>query len=80
MDIADVLLAISSTEESTFNEFVSGLPEVPSDSTEWSELFQQLDHLESAGLVEIDRGYNNRINSLQLTADGVQQVKETLRK
>lgn len=79
MTITDILLAISSTEESTFNEFVSGLPDKPEESSEWAELFQQLDYLESLELVVIDRGYNSRINSLQLTEHGVQHVKEAIR-
>lgn len=79
MNTIDVLLAIPATEPASFNEFLHGLPEVPTESSEWAELFQQLDHLESTELVEIDRGFNNKINSLQLTEHGAQHVKEALR-
>lgn len=79
MNTTDVLLAISATEECNFNEFLNGLPEIPSDSEQWKELFQQLDHLASAGLVSIDRGYNNRINGMQLTQEGIEHAKEAIR-
>lgn len=79
MNITDILLAISATEECTFNEFLNGLPEVPSDSEQWKELFKQLEHLSAVGLIDMDRGYNNRINSLQLTDEGVQHAREAIR-
>lgn len=79
MNTADVLRAIPSQEESSFNEFVRDLRAEGAfdpDTDSWADLFEALDFLEQAGLVEIDRGFNNRINTLLLTPDGAAQVKE----
>jgi hypothetical protein len=71
-----ILGAISSTEPSTFKEFLNGLDgDVPSERSEWSEMFADLRNLESRGLVEVSRA-GSQIDSLQLTADGVARIKE----
>lgn len=80
MTTTDILSAIPSTESASFNEFLGALEDVPTDSIEWRALFDVLDHLESVGLVEIDRGYNNRINELQLTEAGAAHVRELVNK
>lgn len=71
-----MLAAIPSTEPATFNEFLSGYDDRPErgDKPAWAEMFQDLETLESQGLVEIERA-NGRIDTLMLTAEGVDLVK-----
>lgn len=71
-----MLAAIPSTEPATFNEFLRGYDDRPErdDKRGWAEMFQDLETLESQGLVEIDR-MNGRIDTLMLTAEGVDLVR-----
>lgn len=78
MTFPELLQAIPSTEPASFNELMRAIG--GHFDGEWAELFQQLDHAESLGLVEIDRGYNNRISAVQLTAAGADQVREFQRR
>jgi predicted transcriptional regulator len=73
-----ILRAIPSTEPATFNEFLRGYDDAPErgDKSGWSELFQDLETLESQGLVEIERN-NGRIDTLMLTAEGVDTVRSS---
>ena len=74
----EILSAISSTEPSTFHEFLSGLPDTPvkGDRGGWRELFYQLKKLERAGYVEIERAnQDGSIESLMLTGEGAEVVR-----
>jgi predicted transcriptional regulator len=73
-----MLQAIPSTEPASFNEFLRGYDDAPErgDKGGWSELFQDLETLESQGLIEIERA-NGRIDTLMLTADGADVVRSS---
>lgn len=77
MTSAQVLSAIPSTEPATFNEFLRALG--GDFDGDWRELFQTVEFLENAGLVEVER-LNGRIDTLILTEAGVAQVREGVRK
>ena len=72
-----MLAAIPSTEPATFNEFLRGYDNRPErgDSPAWSEMFQDLETLESQGLIEIERALNGKIDTLILTSDGANVVR-----
>lgn len=76
MNTADVLSAIPYTEPATFTELISALPDRPDDSEDWKELFEILDMLSGLGLIEVERGFNNRIDNVQLTEEGVAHVRD----
>jgi len=77
-----ILAAIGSTEPSTFVEFCKSLgsdcPE-KGDTSEWPELFANLEYLEHQKLVTIERD-QRRIESLQLTDAGADRVRAELDK
>ncbi len=71
-----ILAAISSTEPSSFNEFLRGYDDAPErgDKGAWSELFQDLETLESQGLIEVER-VSGKIDTLILTDEGADLVR-----
>lgn len=80
MDEMTILKAIPSTKEASFNEFVNGLgSDKPTDRDEWRVLFLQLERLEADGLVEIER-LGDRIDTLILTTEGADKVREANRR
>jgi hypothetical protein len=69
--------AISSTEPSTFREFLGSLrDDSPDDKREWWELFRDLETLESELFVEIERLKGGKIDTLILTEAGVARLRE----
>lgn len=72
----EILSAIPSTEPADFREFLRGLPEVPSDRAQWADLLRAISHLQSIGLIEVERSdLNGNIESLLLTNAGVATVR-----
>lgn len=71
-----ILSAIPYTEPATFNELLAALSDRPDDSEGWHELFETLEMLEGLGLIEVERAFNNRIDSVQLTEEGVAHVRD----
>lgn len=76
-----ILTAIPSTEPATFNEFLRSYDDRPErgDTSAWRDLFNDLETLESQGLVEIER-VKGRIDTLILTDSGADLVREFQRK
>lgn len=76
-----ILLALPSTEPATFNEFLRALDDAPErgDKEAWAELFQELDGLETMGMVEVER-YQGKIDTLILTGIGAEYVRDLQRK
>jgi hypothetical protein len=75
MKMNRLLKAISSTEPSTFNEFCNALEtDMPSEKSQWRELFIALEELEKQGLVEVDRT-NGKIDTLMLTEAGADRIR-----
>lgn len=76
-ELLEILRACSSTEPSTFNEFLRGLRSPPErgDKPAWAALFRNIDYLGIQGYIEIERDGDNRIESLLLTEDGIAAVK-----
>lgn len=73
-----ILCAISSTEPSTFGEFLDGLKgDLPGSSSDWRQLFQTLEALEEQELVIIER-LNGRIDTLMLTELGAERAREVI--
>lgn len=80
MEPLTILRAISSHELSSFGEFCGALgSEKPTNNDEWRVLFLQLERLEADGLVEIER-LGNKIDTLILTIDGADRVREANRR
>lgn len=76
-----ILTAISSTEPSSFREFLRGLgDEAPEKGAkqDWYILFKTLESLEETGLVEIERT-GSAIDTLILTDLGAERAREALR-
>ena len=79
MNDEQLLDLVSSTETMSFYELCSALGEdrpEKDDRKAWWELFQALERLEKAGLIEVERDAKSRIDSLILTEAGVSEVRE----
>lgn len=77
-ETARILCAISSTEPSTFNEFLNDLGDKPEDRAEWRALFLTLESLEEQELVTIQRT-RGKIDTLILTDLGAERAREAQR-
>jgi len=77
-ELLEILRACPSTEPATFNEFLRGLKDVPAkgDREAWAELFDRVRQAENMGLIEVDRGSNDRMESFVLTDEGVAALKK----
>jgi hypothetical protein len=73
----DILEVVPSTEPATFGEFLNALADVPTEKSDWRDLFETIRSATDLGLIEVDRDHKtDKINSLQLTADGVATLKD----
>ncbi len=80
LDEQRMLLAIGSTEPSTFSEICKALEEdcpTKGDRAAWSRFFRILTDLEAQGNVEIDRIKGN-IDQAQLTPQGADRIRGEL--
>lgn len=77
-----IMSAIGSTEPSTFGELCGGLKRAgmyPDSKAEWKLVFETIEQLEAAGLLEAERyGPEDRLQQVQLTEAGAAIVRSAL--